>query len=740
MISFASLQFFKKAHYFSTKSLIRTMPSSTCMQILEDCILFKNLPLGSQIHSKIMVSGFAYDSFLSTKLITLYSLCGDLSTALTIFELFPTCNVFLLNSMIRGYSSNGLYPEAISLFHRKRIEGLLPDSYTFSCVLKACALLLDLRQGENLHQLAVESGYDADTFVSNSLIFMYAKCSSLEEAVRVFDRMPQRDVVSWNSIISAYALNGFDLDAVETLSEMIENGLKPDQVTIISILTFCSTIDIVVREVHGFVLRNGVETAAPMIQNALISAYGKCGMTEGAQRIFNGLVWKDKVTWNALIASFAQNGLFEESLQLLRHMKVCRLDLDVVTYSGIISSLTQTSLSNEAMMVFDELLNAGLKPDVVAIASVLPSISGLDYCKQTHGYSFRHGLETDRRVRNALVSVYSKCGSIQYAKQVFEAIRDRDVISWSSLVVGYSQNLYFVESLETFREMMLAEMEPNPVTITSALSACAGASGLRLGKELHLWAIKNSFEGQAFVGSALIDMYAKCGRIKNSRTVFDLMDDRNLVSWNSMIGGYAIHGLAHNALEIFEMVTKPDDVSFIAALSACSHGGLVEEGIAIFSRMKEFKLTPRESHYACMVDLLARSGRIEQALALVRTIMPAQASVEIWGVLLGACKVHSNLEIGVYTGEQIIESGSANSGYYVLFSNVLANFERWGDVEEMRRRMKEKGVRKGSGFSWIEVNKRVHSFVAKDRTHHPEWESLFKVLKFLGEQMKGMYC
>ncbi|XP_020597769.1 pentatricopeptide repeat-containing protein At5g16860-like isoform X2 [Phalaenopsis equestris] len=553
--------------------------------------------------------------------------------------------------------------------------------------------------------------------------------------------MPQRDVVTWNSIISAYALNGFDSDAVEKLSEMIGCGFKPDQVTVISILTFCSAIDIVVREVHGFVLRNGIESA-PMIQNALISAYGKCGLTEDAQRIFNGLVWKDKVTWNALIASYAQNGLFEESLQLLRDMKVCSFDLDVVTYSGIISSLTQNNMSNEAMVVFNELLNDGLKPDVVAIASVLPSISQifcLDYCKETHGYSFRNSLETDRRVRNALVSVYSKCGSVQYAKEVFEKIKDRDVISWSSMVVGYSQNQYFGESLETLRQMILDEIEPNPVTVTSALSACAGVSTLRLGKELHLWATKNSFEGQAFVGSALIDMYAKCGRIRNSRAVFDLMDDRNLVSWNSMIAGYAIHGLAHNALKIFEMVTEPDDVTFIAALSACSHGGLVEEGIAIFDRMKEFKLAPRESHYACMIDLLARSGRVEEALEMVRT-MPEKASVEIWGVLLGACMVHSNFEIGVYTGEQIIDSGSANSGYYVLFSNVLANFGRWGDVEEMRRNMKEKGVRKGSGCSWIQVNKRVHSFVAKGRTQHDEWESLFSVLKFLSEQMKGMYC
>ncbi|KAK8955242.1 Pentatricopeptide repeat-containing protein [Platanthera guangdongensis] len=349
-------------------------------------------------------------------------------------------------------------------------EAIIPDSYTFSCVLKACASALDLPQGKQLHQLAVECGFGADIFVSNSLIFMYAKCGSLEDGVHVFDEMPHRDIVSWNSVISAFALNGLNFDAAETAREMIESGLKPDQVTIISILSFCSTIDTVVREAHGFVLKNGME-ALSMIQSAMISAYGKCGMVEKSQMIFNNLAWKDRVSWNSIIASYSQNGLFEESLKLLKEMKKCRLDLDVVTYSGIISSLTQNNLSYKAMAVFEELLSAGLKPDVVAIASVLPSISGifcLDYCKEIHGYSFRHGLEADRRIRNALVSVYSKCGSVRCAEQVFEAIEDRDVISWSSMIAGYSQNDRLVESLETFREMMIVKLAPNPVTITSA--------------------------------------------------------------------------------------------------------------------------------------------------------------------------------------------------------------------------------------------------------------------------------
>ncbi|KAG0495887.1 hypothetical protein HPP92_000538 [Vanilla planifolia] len=391
------LVFLKKASTCSSRLQLRTLFAnaniSARMHIsnfLENCILHKNLLLGSKIHCYIIVSGFSNDSFLSTKLISLYSDCGNIPMALTVFSFFPITNVYLLNSLIRGYSSNGLHQEAITFFNKNRREGLLPDSYSFSCVLKACASLADLWQGKQLHQLAVQSGFEPDIFVSNSLIFMYSKCGSLEDVVLLFERIPRQDVVSWNTIVSAYALNGFVLEAAKKVSEMIRSGMRVDQVTIISILNFNPVSDIIVREVHGYVLRKGHQSIL-RIHNALISAYGKCGMVKEARRVFDCLDSKDRVSWNSLIACYAQNGLFKESLQLLREMKVCRLDLDVVTYCGIISSLAQSCHSNEAMVVFMDLMNAGIKPDVVLIASVLPAISGifcLNYCKEIHGYSF----------------------------------------------------------------------------------------------------------------------------------------------------------------------------------------------------------------------------------------------------------------------------------------------------------------------------------------------------------------
>ncbi|KAG6487270.1 pentatricopeptide repeat-containing protein At5g16860-like [Zingiber officinale] len=710
-------------------------------RLLDLCILHKNPAPAARVHSKIIVAGLDRDSFLCVKLIAFYSISGQLHKADAVFSRAPHRDAFVLNSMIRAYSSHGLHREAIDLFHRKRHDGVRLDSYTFSCVVKACASISDLARGKELHGLASERGLHSDVFVGNSLMCMYARCGRMEEALEVFEGMPQQDTVSWTSIISAYAINGHKGEAVEKMRQMIESGLKPDQVTVLAILSM-ATDAAVVREVHGYVLRSGFELT-PMLQNSLISAYGKCGRVDDARKVFERCSRVNRVTWNSLICGYAQNGLFQESMQLLREMKRSGCDLDVITYSGMVSSFSQNNLFDEAMEVFDELVNAGLKPDVVAIASVLPAISGLllsSCCKEIHAYSFRHWLESDRRIRNALVSVYSKFGRVQCAELVFKAIPDPDVISWSSMIMGYAQNHYFVEALDTFQQMMKAGTKPNPLTVTSVLSACAGVSWLRQGKELHSWAVKNSVDDQSYVGSALVDMYAKCGRLNDSRKVFDLMiEDKSLVTYNAMIGGYAVHGLAEDALEVFRMVKEPDQVSFIAALSACSHGGKVEEGIKLFHSMKDMEVRPREGHYALMVDLLARSGRLQDALDLIAT-MPMKPSLEIWGAMLGACKIHSNLEMGIYTANQIIESGSGNSGYFVLLSNILANFGRWKEVEEIREAMTGKEVKKGAGCSWVEVNKNVHSFVAKDRSQHPKSESMFMMLNVLNEHMKGMSC
>ncbi|KAF5199996.1 Pentatricopeptide repeat-containing protein [Thalictrum thalictroides] len=694
-------------------------------RLLKNCVINKNLALGILVHSKIVTKGLEQDSFFATKLINLYSNCGNISLAESVFDRVLNCNVFLLNAMIRGYSTIGLYRKGLDLFYQKREEGIEPDSYTFSCILKVCGLLSDLQQGKKIHNIAVECGLESDIFISNSLIAMFGRCGSVIDGVQVFDRMRKRDIVSWNSIISIYIENGFHWEAIVKVQDMVQSGLRPDPVTIVSVLSICTSVP-TVREIHGYVLRNRYESTCE-ICNTLISMYGKYGRVEEAHHIFNKTDRADNVAWNALISSYAQNGDFEKSKRLLWEMKIRGFDADIFTYSGIISSLVQNKMPNDAMRIFSEMLNLGLVPDVITIASILPAISDimyLDYCKQIHGYSYRNRLESDRRIRNALISAYSKCSLIQYASFVFTDTMGRDVISWSSMVVGFVQNNYFLEAHESFREMIIDKIQPNPIAITSILSAYAHLSGIRQGKEVHIWAFKYGFEDQTFVGSALIDMYAKCGNIVYSRRVFDLIMEKDTVICNSMITGYAVHGHVEKALEVFYMVKDPDQVSFIATLSACNHGGLVDEGIEIFKSMKNSGIIPRIGHYACMVDILSRSGRLEEALELVKT-MPEEASVDVWGALLSASKIHSNFEVGLYCGTQLTDLSCENPGHYVMLSNILADSERWEEVEGMRRKMNDRGLKKGAGWSSIELNKGIHFFVANKKAQHPKWDTMY---------------
>ncbi|KAL5707504.1 hypothetical protein ACHQM5_018400 [Ranunculus cassubicifolius] len=741
-----SILSFTKPHSFILSKLsFSSIPnyklsiSSNYEKLLEICVSNKDLLSGKLIHSKIVTKGLEQDPYFATKLINLYSQCGEIRIAETIFTRvsYHNNNVYILNAMIRGYCVAGLHRKGLDLFYVKTGEGgVKPDSYTFSCVMKVCGLLCDVEICRDVHKFAFECGLDSDLFVSNAVIAMYGRCGCVIDGVQVFDEMLRRDIVSWNSVISLYIDNGLDLEAVGKVKELMKSGLRPDRVTILNVLSICSSVR-VVREIHGYSVMNGYESSNEVC-NTLISMYGKYGRIEEARSMFNRISTPDNVAWNALISSYAQNGYFEESKRLLMEMKVSGFDADVVTYSGIISSLCHNTMSTEALSVFMEMLGFKLKPDVVTMASILPAISDLryvDYGKEIHGYTYRHRMEPDRRIRNSLISLYDKCGMINYAACVFAQIKDRDVISWSSMVVGYVQNGYFFEAYTTFREMVTDKVQLNPIPITSILSACAAIFGTRQGKEVHTWVIKNGYEDQTVVGSALIDMYAKCGNIISSKRVFNLITERDTVICNSMISGYAAHGLAEEALEIFHDVKEPDHVSFIAILSACNHGGLVDEGIKIFNGMKDFGVTPMEGHYACVVDILGRSSRIEEALKLVQS-MPVEATSDVWGALLGASKIHSNFEVGVYGGTQLMDLRCERPGHYVMLSNILAGCHRWDEAEVMRTKMNDRGMKKGAGCSYIEVNKIIHSFIASEKTQHPESSNLFKVLWNINEHAK----
>ncbi|XP_078431695.1 pentatricopeptide repeat-containing protein At2g37320-like [Wolffia australiana] len=437
---------------------------------------------------------------------------------------------------------------------------------------------------------------------------------------------------------------------------------------------------------------------------------------------------------NALVSAYAKAGLFPLSLRLLQ----TALAPDVVTFTAIISAMAQAGgQDHDALRLFRRLVGLGLGLDAVAVASFLPAAQP-HHARQLHAVAVRAGLEPDRRVRNALVAAYGRAGRAGAALAVFHRTPpgSRDAVSWGAAITALARAGWARPALDLFGEMVRAGEPPTPVAVSGALAACAAAAAARQGRELHQWAARRGLDtGQAFVGCALVDMYAKSGRIGDARRVFERARERNVATWNAMIGGYAFHGRGEAALAALAAAEGADGVSFVAALAACSHAGMVGEAAGVLGRMGRAGVRPRAAHYGCVVDMLGRAGEVRGAAEVVRAAA-GEVGEGGWGALAWACRVGGEVRLGLESGARAARARSGAAGYYVTVANLLAEKGRWEEVETTRRVMRERGVKKEAAWSWVEVLGRVHVFVAKDREQHPEWGSLRRVLFCLTEHME----
>eukprot|EP01018_Ginkgo_biloba_P040301 Gb_16664 [translate_table: standard] len=677
--------------------------------LLEACTNMKALAEGKMVHAHILLSGLEQDVVLGTKLVSMYAMCGSLVDAHFVFENINKRDIFLWNAMIRGSVQSGFSEEALLLYHQMQWEGIQPNYFTFLCVLKSCALLSDLQQGKEIHDHIIRNGLVLDLRVGNALIGMYSKCKCIETARQVFDKMSQRNVVSWNAIIAGHAQNGRADEALKLFRRMLWAGVKPNSVTIAGVLPACSHLAALqqVKEIHNHIIRIGYEIDV-FVGSALVDMYAKCGSVEVARKVFDKMFQRNKVSWNGMIAGYSRNGQASEALEMFFQMQL-----------------------------------AAVEPDSVTIVSVLGACSHLTYQRQgkeIHGHIIRNAFECNVIVESALIDMYAKCGSLEAACEVFNKMSLRDVVSWNLIISGYTQHGHANEALKLFHGMLLAHTKPISDTIAIVLPACTSLATLQQGKEMHNYSIKRGFESDVFVGSALMDMYAKCGSMELARHMFDRLPERDVVSWNIMIAGYGMHGHGGDALMLFHQMQwagfKPNCVTFIALLSACSHAGLIDEGRQYFDCMsRDYGIKPQVEHYSCMVDLLGRAGLLHEAHDFIKT-MPLQPDAGVWGALLGACRVHSNIELGGHAAECLFQLEPQNAGYYVIVSNIYAAACMWDAVVKVRNMMKDRGVKKRPGCSWIEVKNKVHAFVVGDRSH-PQTEKIYAKIESLAWQMKA---
>ncbi|KAK6272704.1 hypothetical protein POUND7_009787 [Theobroma cacao] len=497
----------------------------------------------------------------------------------------------------------------MALYREMITKGIYPDTYTIPYVLKACAKFHALEEGQQIHAHSIKFNLNSNVYVLNTLMRLYAVCGIIDNVRNLFDQSPERDLVSWTTIIQAFVKTGFAKEAIQAYFDMCRENLRPDKMTLVVVLSACSRLG-------------------------------------------------------------------DLSLGTQIHENICNF----------------------------------------------------------------HDIGSDVFVDNALVDMYMKCGDVDSARQLFNLMPVKNVVSWNSMISGLVQQGQFKEALDVFHDMQKIGLKPDNVTLVAVLNACGNLGKLEFGKWVHAYVDKNRIKADGFIGNALVDMYAKCGSVEQAFGVFHSMKCRDVFSYTAMIVGFAMNGEAERALEIFAEMpvvgVKPDDVTFVGVLSACSHAGLVEEGWKHFEDMSRvYNLQPQTEHYGCMVDLLGRAGLISEAEEFIAN-MPIEPDAFVWGALLGACSIHGKVELGESVMEKLVDIEPVRDGAYILMSNIYSSANRWKDALKLRKAMKERKLKKTPGCSLIEVNGIVYKFRKGDKSH-PRNEELRKLLEEMATHLQS---
>ena len=611
--------------------------------------------------------------------------------------------------MLKGYAKNSSLHCAMSFFVRMKCDDVKPVVYNFTYLLKVCGDNADLRRGKEIHGQVITNGFSSNVFAMTGVVNLYAKCRQIDDAYKMFDRMPERDLVCWNTIIAGFAQNGLARVALDLVLRMQEEGQKPDSITVVTVLPAAANIGSwrIGKLIHGYAIRAGFELLVN-ISTALVDMYSKCGSVGTARLIFDRMKQRTVVSWNSMIHGYVQSGDPEE-----------------------------------AMAIFQKMLDEGVEPTNVTVMEALHAcadLGDLERGKFVHKLVDELKLGYDVSVKNSLISMYSKCKRVDLAAKVFEGLQGKTIVSWNAMILGYAQNGRVNEALNHFCEMQSQNIKPDSFTLVSVIPALAELSVTRQAKWMHGLVIRNCLDKNVFVMTALVDMYAKCGAIRTARKLFDTMEERHVTTWNAMIDGYGTHGLGKDAVELFNDMQKgtikPNDITFLCVISACSHSGLVQEGLRFFSSMKEdYGLEPAMDHYGAMVDLLGRAGQLNKAWDFIQD-MPVEPGITVFGAMLGACKIHKNVELGEKAAKKLFELNPDEGGYHVLLSNIYATASMWDKMAKVRTMMEKTGLQKTPGCSLVELKNEVHSFYSGS-TIHPQSKRIYAFLETLGEDIKA---
>ncbi|MED6120542.1 hypothetical protein PIB30_021705 [Stylosanthes scabra] len=677
---------------------------ATC---LKACSMCWDVSFGKQVHAEAIKEGLLSDVFIASGLVNLYAKCGEINLADKVFFCMPEQNEVLWNVLINGHAQVGDGQGAFRLFCEMINSEVEFSEFTLSSVLKGCANSRELRDGQLVHCLAIKRGFEIDKFLCSSLIDIYSKCDLVDDALRLFYMITDHDVVSWSAMISCLEKHGRSSEAIKLFYLMRHTGVELNQFTFSSVVSAAAELgDLFYGEsIHACIFKYGFESNVS-VSNALIGMYIKNGCVDDGYRVFEAMTEPDLVSWNTMLSGFQAYDYFESGSNIFRQMLV-----------------------------------EGFTPNMYTFVSILRFCSNLldiNFGKQVHAQIVKNSLDGNEYVGKALLDMYAKFRYMEESYMVFAKLINRDVFTWTVMITSFAQTEQEEKAIKFFNSMQQEGVRPNEFTIAGCLSGCSQITATESGRQLHSMAIKSGFLPDMFVSGALVDMYAKCGFIEDAETIFKGLVRRDKVLWNTMICGFSLHGQGDKALETFQKMKDegnlPDEVTFLGVLSACSHMGLVEEGKQHFNSMSNvYAITPRDEHYACMVDILSRAGRFAEVESFVEE-MKLTSNALVWENVLGACAKHGNVKYGERAAQKLFELKRETDSTYILLSNMFASKGRWAEAKKVRALMSNHGVKKEPGCSWVEMNNNVHVFVSD--AAHPQTGEIHLKLEELGEKLR----
>ncbi|KAM1004042.1 hypothetical protein ACFX13_004358 [Malus domestica] len=764
---------------------------------------------GLQVHGFVVKVGLFCDVFVGTSLLHFYGTYGFVSSAQKIFEKMPEKNVVTWTSLIVGHSNNGESEEVINIYKRMIYEGVCCNDNTFAIVISTCGMLGNELIGHQVLGHVMKLGLETSVSVANSLISMYGSCGNVDEACYVFDQMDERDIISWNSIISANAQNGLCEESLRHFQCMRSVNKEVNSTTLSTLLTVCGSSEKLKwgSGIHGLVVKLGLESNV-CVGNTLLSMYSEAGRSKDAELVFQRMIEKDIISWNSMLACYVQNDEYQNALEIFSEMlrmrkpvnyvtltsalsacpnpefliegkilhalavfaglqdnliignalvtmygkfgmmveaeKVLQImpNRDQVTWNALIGGYAESKEPNEAIKAFKFMREEGTPANYITIINVLGAFltpsNLLKHGMPIHAHIVLTGFDSDKHVQSTLITMYAKCGDLNSSNSIFNGLAFKNSISWNALISA-NANHGLEEALKLVVMMRKVGVDLDQFSLSVALSVSADLAMLEEGQQLHALVVKLGFDSDDYITNAAMDMYGKCGEMEDVLKLLPLPTSRSRLSWNILISSYAKHGCFRKAREAFhEMLNlgmKPDHVTFVSLLSACSHGGLVDDGLAYYNAMTtEFGVPPGIEHCVCIIDLLGRSGRLAEAENFIKGMVVPPNDL-VWRSLLAACKIHRNVELARKAAEHLLELDPSDDSAYVLFSNVCATTGRWEEVENVRRQMGSRNITKKPACSWVKLKAEVSKFGMGEQSH-PQTEQIYAKLRELMKMIR----